>query len=119
MDTLAIKGMKFRAFHGVHEHEKKEGNDFEVDVILQADLSSAAKSDELTEALDYSAVHKIAGEIMAGNSSNLIEHLCFMIGSRIAEVFPEVSGFEVFVRKLNPPLPSKTDFTEARMSWPR
>lgn len=118
MDTLTIKGMKFRAFHGVHEHEKKEGNDFEVDVIFHSDLSSAAKSDQLSDAIDYAKVHEITSEIMAGKSVDLIEHLCFLIGSNIAKTIPQADQFEVTVRKLNPPLSSQTKYTEVRMTWP-
>ena len=119
MDTLAIKGMKFRAFHGVHEHEKREGNDFEVDVIFKADLSKAGNTDQLTDAIDYTKVHEIAAEVMDRKSVDLIEHICFQIGTKIADSFEDELNFEVFVRKLNPPLSSPTEFTEARMSWPR
>lgn len=119
MDTLTIKGMKFRGFHGVHDFEKKEGNDFEVDVIFQADLSSAGKSDALSDAIDYTNVHAIAQKIMTGSSKDLIEHLCFEIGTGITEAFPGQPNFTVAVRKLNPPLDSETEYTEVRMSWPR
>lgn len=119
MDTLAIKAMKFRAFHGVHEHEKKEGNDFEVDVNFEADLSKAGKSDKLSDAIDYTKVHEIAAEIMNGKPVDLIEHLCFLIGTEISKTFPYHSKFEVSVRKVNPPLSSPADYTEVRMSWPR
>lgn len=118
MDTLTIKGMKFRAFHGVHEHEKKEGNDFEIDVIVSADLSVAGRSDQLSDAIDYTKVHTIASDIMHGASVDLIEHLCFKIGSEIEASLPDHAKFEVVVRKLNPPLSSQTAYTEVRMSWP-
>ncbi len=119
MDTLAIKAMKFRAFHGVHEHEKKEGNDFEVDVVFSTDLTKAGKTDQLSEAIDYTRVHEITSEIMHGKSVDLIEHLCFHIGTEISNAFPYHSKFEVSVRKLNPPLSSPTKYTEVRMLWPR
>ena len=119
MDTLAIKGMKFRAFHGVHEHEKKEGNDFEVDVIFNSDLSKAGQSDQLADAIDYTKVHHICSKVMGGESVDLIEHLCHMIGVKISEAFPDHPKFDVYVRKLSPPLSSPVEFTETRMSWPR
>ncbi len=119
MDTLTIKGMKFRAFHGVHEHEKKEGNDFEVDVIFETDLSKAGESDQHSDAIDYTNVHRICAEIMAGESVDLIEHLCHQIGTAIAQQFSEFDRFMVHVRKLSPPLSTHTKYTEARMSWPR
>lgn len=119
MDTLTIKGMQFRGFHGVNEHEKKEGNNFEVDVVFKTPLSVPGQSDDLSDAIDYTKIHNICSDIMNGESVNLIEHLCFKIGSEISNTFPTYTELEVSVRKLSPPLSSPTDFTEARMSWPR
>lgn len=119
MDTLAIKGMQFRGLHGVHEHEKKEGNDFEVDVIFNTDLSKPATSDQLADTIDYTKVYKIASDVMNGSSKDLIEHLCNEIGNRISKSLPAHLKFEVAVRKLNPPLETPTHYTEARLSWPR
>lgn len=111
--------MQFRGLHGVHAYEKKEGNDFEVDVIFEADLSKPGISDQLADAIDYTKVHEIASSVMNGPSKDLIEHLCFEIGNKIAASFSAHPKFEVVVRKLNPPLKTPTKFTEARLSWPR
>jgi dihydroneopterin aldolase len=119
MDTLTIKGMKFKGLHGVHKHEKIEGNNFEVDVIFQANLTQTGQSDDLSKAIDYTRVHAIAKNVLEGASANLIEHLCIRIGTEIEAVFPDVNSFEVSVRKLAPPLSTRTQFTEARMAWPR
>ncbi|MEX0609733.1 MAG: dihydroneopterin aldolase [Balneolaceae bacterium] len=118
MDTLSIQGMEFHAFHGVDEHEKEHGNDFEVDVFIHSDLSKAAKSDDFADAINYARIHQIVSEVMMANSVNLIEHLAFQIGTKISGEF-ELSDFQVKVRKLNPPVHQKTKFTEASMSWPR
>jgi|AntRauTorckE6833_2_1112554.scaffolds.fasta_scaffold12207_3 dihydroneopterin aldolase len=119
MDTLTIKGMKFRGLHGVHEQEKEEGNVFEVDVVFRSYLSESAKTDKLSATIDYTKVHQIALDIIGGESVNLIEHLCFKIGNEISNSFPYHTKFDVIVRKLNPPLPSPVKFSEIRMSWPR
>lgn len=119
MDTLSIKGMKFRGYHGLHPHEKEEGNDFEVDVLLKADLSKAGASDDISDTPDYSHIEVLAKNIMEGDSVDTIEHLAFRIGSEISGVFPGIQQFEVRVRKMNPPLETPTDYTEVRMSWPR
>lgn len=119
MDTLSIKGMMFHGTHGVAEHEKEYGNDFEVDVILHGDLSKAAQTDDISDAFDYSRIHSIAGEVILGDSVDLIEKLAFLIGSKIEKEFPKAEKFEVRVRKLNPPVDHRTKFTEARLKWPR
>lgn len=119
MDTLIIKGMKFHAFHGVHNYEKEKGNDFEVDVIAEGDFTSAGSSDDINKAVDYSVIHTLVKEVINGPSANLIEHLCFLIGDRISSQIESLSEFVVVVRKLNPPLNDHVDFTEVRMKWPR
>lgn len=119
MDTISINGMQFHGKHGVAEHEKEYGNDFEVDVSISADLSKSAASDELSDTFDYSRIHEIAGSVIKGESVDLIEKLVFQIGNKIEAEFPEAKSFEVTVRKLNPPVQDKTKFTEVRMRWPR
>ncbi|MTI86581.1 MAG: dihydroneopterin aldolase [Balneolaceae bacterium] len=119
METLNIKGMKFRGFHGVHAHEKKEGNDFEVDVIIDCNLSEAAKKDDLSATIDYVQIEAIAKQVMEGPSVNLIEHLALQLGSKMKEMFALLNEFEVRIRKLNPPIGTETDYTEVRMRWPR
>ncbi len=111
--------MQFRGLHGVHDHEKVEGNSFEVDVIFKADLSAPGYSDKLKYAIDYTKVHDICREVMEGESKDLIEHLCFQIGQKIISSISNQISFEVAVRKLNPPLDLPVEYTEARLSWPR
>lgn len=119
MDSLSVKGMKFHGLHGVQEQEKIAGNDFEVDVVFWADLSAAATSDDLEDAINYTIVQEITASIMLGKSVDLIERLCFDIGTKLNEHFGDTEKFEVSVRKLNPPIKAPIAYTEARMSWPR
>jgi dihydroneopterin aldolase len=119
MDSLSVIGMKFHGLHGVQEQEKIEGNDFEVDVVFQSDLSMAASTDNLEDAINYTKVQEITASVMHGDSVDLIERLCFDIGTKLAEHFKEAEELEVCVRKLNPPIKAPVAYTEARMSWPR
>jgi dihydroneopterin aldolase len=119
MDSLSVKGMKFHGLHGVQEQEKIDGNDFEVDVVFWADLSTAGTSDNLKDAINYTKVQEITASVMLGESVDLIERLCFDIGNKLADHFDEAEKLEVCVRKLNPPIKAPVACTEARMSWPR
>ena len=56
MDTLRLKGLKFRGMHGVFEHEKQNGNDFEVDILIRTSLRTSAYSDDLSDTI-YHAVN--------------------------------------------------------------
>ncbi len=119
MDSLSVKGMLFAGRHGVAPHEKEHGNRFEVDVIFYGDLSAPAKTDDFALAIDYGRVNTIAAEVMQGPSVNLIEHLAWLIGEKIAGEFSHLAEFEVVVRKLEPPVSHPTHSAEARLRWPR
>ena len=68
--------MKFFAYHGVHPYEKKNGQNFIVDLELYADLSIPSKSDNLNQTIDYSKVYETVKRIIEQDSKNLLESLC-------------------------------------------
>jgi dihydroneopterin aldolase len=51
-DRITLRGMRFLGRHGVSLEERLEPQPFEVDVILRADLSRSAVSDELADTID-------------------------------------------------------------------
>ena len=51
--TLELEGMQFRAYHGCLEREKIAGNDFVVDFRGELDMTAAAESDRLEDAVNY------------------------------------------------------------------
>ena len=90
------------------EEEAKIGSDYEVDVVLESDLSEAAKSDDLTQTVDYVAVNKIVTEEMTIRSK-LLEHVAQRIITKLANIHPEIVSMEVSVAKLNPPIDGNVD----------
>ena len=52
-DRIELRGLTVRGNHGVFDHERRDGQDFVVDITVWADLEAAAKSDDLTDTLDY------------------------------------------------------------------
>ena len=119
MDKLKLKGLAYRAKHGYYEHERMDGNDFEVDIIFHAHLSDAGKTDDLNLTIDYQKAEELVSTVMKGPSVKLIETLCFRLGERLFDNFEEVSKLEVKVRKLNPPLSTNTKYSEVHKTWQR
>lgn len=119
MDRITLKNLRFRAFHGVFENEKKRGNDFEVDVVLSCDLSASADSDNLEHTVDYAVVAQTVQEVMQSASVDLLETLLYRIGALLQERFAQVQHIEVSVRKMNPPMSPACDYTELSGVWPR
>jgi dihydropteroate synthase len=55
VDQVAVRGIRGRGTHGVLAHEKRDGQDFSVDVVLHVPTVRAGRSDDLADAVDYSS----------------------------------------------------------------
>ena len=108
MGVITVSGIKLYAYHGCMKEEAKIGSDYEVDVVLEADLSEAAMTDDLTQTIDYVAVNKIVAEEMAIRSK-LLEYVAKRIIDKLVDNHPEIVSIEVSVAKLNPPIDGNVD----------
>lgn len=104
MTTIKIINAKFYAYHGVLDHEKDYGNEFQIDVELNCDLSSLNDTDDLKKTVNYHSVYKLMEKIFNEKKYNLIETLNQEICRGILENFPLVSSVRVSIRKPNAPL---------------
>ncbi|HNP55579.1 MAG TPA: dihydroneopterin aldolase [Gordonia sp. (in: high G+C Gram-positive bacteria)] len=103
-DRIELRGLTVRGHHGVFEHERRDGQDFIIDVTVWLDLMTAADSDDLTDTLDYGSLALLVHGIVAGEPCNLIEKL----GSDIAEAVmadERLHAVEVTVHKPSAPIP--------------
>lgn len=111
---VELSGMEFFAHHGCLEAEKREGNTFRVDVEYNYDAAGAAKSDNLDDAIDYSAVYDIVRREM-GIPSNLLENVAFRIKTAIESEIPGVLDVKVSVSKRNPPVGGPCEWSKVTM----
>ena len=103
-DKISIKGIKGYGYHGVFDFEKRDGQNFFVDLDLELDLSAASKSDELTDSVDYSKLTSIALDAIENQKFNLIERLAGFIADSIKREFPVVQKIAVTVHKPSAPV---------------
>ena len=101
--TLELEGMEFRAYHGCLEHEKIAGNDFVVDFRGELNMSAAAESDRLEDAVNYALIYDVVAEEMA-KPSDLLEHVAGRIVKALEDRFPQFESFSVRVSKKRPPV---------------
>ena len=52
-DRIELRGLAVRGNHGVFDHERRDGQDFVVDITVWIDLAAAAASDDLADTYDY------------------------------------------------------------------
>jgi len=103
-DRIELRGLTVRGHHGVFEHERRDGQDFVVDIIVWVDLAAAAESDDLADTLDYGVLAQRAADIIAGPPRNLIETVAGEIAEGVM-TDERVHAVEVVVHKPAAPIP--------------
>jgi dihydroneopterin aldolase len=103
VDRLVVRGLVIRGHHGVFEHERREGQDFVVDVALGIDTTRAAGTDDLRDTVDYGTLSEQLKAAVEHDPVDLIETLA----QRLADVclaHPQVLDVEVTVHKPHAPI---------------
>ncbi|BBX19994.1 dihydroneopterin aldolase [Mycolicibacterium duvalii] len=103
-DRIELRGLRVRGFHGVYDHERREGQDFVVDITVWMDLDVAAASDDLADTLDYGALAQRAADVVAGPPRQLIETVAAEIADGVL-ADERVHATEVVVHKPTAPIP--------------
>jgi len=93
--------MEFYSYHGHYSEEQTIGGRFTVDLVIETDLTTAAETDMLDDAIDYSKVYEVVKTEMA-KPSRLLEHLALRIINAVYAVSERIASVKVTVSKLNP-----------------
>lgn len=102
-DLIRLTGVRAFGYHGVLAHEKRDGQEFVVDVVLTVDLTAAAATDDLAHTVNYAEVAADVVAVITGPSRDLIE----TVAGEIAELTlarPLVEAVEVTVHKPQAPV---------------
>jgi dihydroneopterin aldolase len=83
MDRLLLEGMTFFGRHGALPAEKELGARFSVDVVLEADLAAAGRSDRLEDTVDYVRAYGLVREVVEGEPCQLLEAVAERIAGRL------------------------------------
>jgi dihydroneopterin aldolase len=103
-DRISLTGLRVRGTHGVFAHEREEGQDFVVDVVLEVDTRPAAASDDLADTVDYGALASALAAVVGGEPVDLLETLAArLVVVCLADA--RVGAAEVTVHKPQAPIP--------------
>lgn len=108
MDKIIIKDLKIYAYHGVHEEEKINGQQFILDITVWLDLTVPSGTDELCDTVSYSEIIRKATEVFTAEKYDLIERAAGAVSEAVFESFPAIRECEILVKK--PDAPIKADF---------
>jgi dihydroneopterin aldolase len=112
-DRIVLTGLTVRGHHGVFDYEKREGQDFVVDVAVWRDHAPAARDDDLGQTLNYAELAELARSIVAGPPRDLIETVAVEIADTAIARWP-MRRVEVTVHKPHAPIP--LDFADVAVT---
>jgi dihydroneopterin aldolase len=104
-DRIELRGLRVRGNHGVFDHERRDGQDFVVDVTAWIDLAAAAASDDLADTLDYGALAQRAAAIVGGEACDLIETVSARVADDLMDFDARLQAVEVTIHKPQAPIP--------------
>jgi dihydroneopterin aldolase len=97
-DFVSVKDLSVRAVIGVHAWERDVEQTLVVSVDMATDVRKAAASDDLADALDYSAVAETIAAVLRDGRFRLIETAAERVADRLLADFP-LSWLRLELRK--------------------
>jgi len=112
-DRIVLTGLTVRGHHGVFDYEKRDGQDFVVDISVWRDHAPAARDDDLDKTLNYGELAELARAVVAGPPRDLIETVAVEIADTALARWP-MRRIEVTVHKPHAPIP--LDFADVAVT---
>ncbi len=103
VDRLTLTGIRATGHHGVLDFERRDGQEFVVDVTLDLDTGPAARSDRLSDTVDYGELATRLHSAVESDPVDLVETLAERLAS-ICLSYAQVEGVAVTVHKPQAPI---------------
>jgi dihydroneopterin aldolase/2-amino-4-hydroxy-6-hydroxymethyldihydropteridine diphosphokinase len=103
LDQIRLSGITAFGYHGVFEHERREGQTFVADVVVHLDTRRAAARDDLAHTLNYGELAEQVAAVLAGEPVDLIETVAERIAATVL-ASGIVQAVDVAVHKPNAPI---------------
>ena len=118
MGIIKVENIRVFANHGCLTEETKIGSDYRVDLGVKANLQPSAKSDLLSDTVDYVFLNRIVREEMK-KPTHLLETVAKRILVRILNESEMVNKVTVAISKLNPPIGGDVEMVTIKMTEKR
>ena len=86
-DVVFVKGLKVEAVIGVYEWERAITQPLLIDIAMETDISRAAVSDDVNDALNYKEVCDDISAWCQAIKAKLLEHLAGQVADKLLEKY--------------------------------
>jgi dihydroneopterin aldolase len=102
-DLLTLTGLRATGHHGVFDHERRDGQEFVVDLAIETDFAAAAASDDLANTIHYGVLAEQVVAAIERDPVDLIETLAERIAALVLE-YSAAASVTVTVHKPSAPI---------------
>jgi dihydroneopterin aldolase len=114
VQTVALKDVKFYAFHGFYPEERLIGTHFFVDV--EVSFVPNGDTEELNHTVNYEVINTMITREMQ-QTKLLLETVVKGMITAIVEAYPFIKSAKVGIRKLNPPMEGEVGHSFVQLSY--
>ena len=120
-DTIRIAGLEVYARHGVFTEERKLGQKFYVNALLNTDTRAAGQRDALELSTDYGAVCEEICRFLTEHTYALLEAAAEHLAEDLLLLFPRIKALELEIQKPSAPIRFPFDYVSVsvRRGWRR
>lgn len=97
--TLGVEKIDVRCILGVHDEEREEEQRVRVAFEIDYDISRAARSDAIGDAIDYDRVTEMVSEHLIWHKYQLLEAAAAGIVEMLAQAYPFIDRVMIEIRK--------------------
>ncbi len=119
MNKIIIKNLKVFAYHGVHQEEKLNGQNFILDAELETEKLKAYHTDNIKDAVNYSEVISEITKVFTKNPYNLLEKVAEQTVEHIFNTFEKVIKIDLTVKKPEAPINADFEYVAIKISRKR
>lgn len=114
VQTVALKDVKFKAFHGFYPEEQLIGSHFSVDV--EVTFVPNDDTENLNVTVNYEDINLIIINAMA-QTQKLLETVVKNIIDELISKYPYIQTAIVGIKKMNPPMPGEVGYSFVQLSY--
>lgn len=110
MNKIIIENLELFAYHGVHENEKLNGQNFFISAEIFTEKTKGYDTDEILDTVSYSEIIKAIKKIFLSHKFNLLEKACESVCKELFLSFYDIVSVIITVKKPEAPINEKFDY---------
>ena len=114
VQTIALKDVRFYAFHGYYPEEQLIGNHFLVDA--EVSFIPSGDTEDLTKTVNYEVINNIITDEMK-QTQKLLETVVKNVLDKLISTYPFIVNAVVGIKKIHPSMPGEIGHSFVQLSY--